>query len=190
MAKNWSTPRASLSENRTTRHPPSTLAGKHGRTLAGDAANWPTPNTRDSADSARHTTTTGVMHPGTTLTDAIRQWPTPQARDWKDGRASEATANKNSRPLNEAALDFSLPDETTVKDGDAGSTSTRGPSQRSVLNPRFVEALMTLPDGWTSMRPLAPTVYARWGIRSLSYVRALLFFASPNERGCSEKCDE
>ncbi len=33
----WSTPRASLNENRTRHHPPSVAKG-HGRTLAGDAA--------------------------------------------------------------------------------------------------------------------------------------------------------
>lgn len=41
---------------------------------------WPTANSRDSSDAARHTTDPGKpMHPGTTLTDAIRTWATPRA---------------------------------------------------------------------------------------------------------------
>jgi hypothetical protein len=53
---------------------------------------WPTANTRDSSDAARHTTTTGVMHPGTTLTDAVRNWPTPASRDW---RSEESLENRD-----------------------------------------------------------------------------------------------
>lgn len=54
----WSTPRASESENRTTKHPPSALDGTHGRTLAGDAATWnghsghPSPETAPPGTSS------------------------------------------------------------------------------------------------------------------------------------------
>lgn len=48
-AKQWSTPRSSPNENRTTKHAPSHGNG-HGRTLAGDAMmlSWPTPQAADS----------------------------------------------------------------------------------------------------------------------------------------------
>jgi hypothetical protein len=57
--------------------------------------------------------------------DAILMWPTPSARDWRSGKSSEATRQRNSRPLNEVAA----------------------PSGH--LNPRWVEWLMGFPDGWT-----------------------------------------
>jgi hypothetical protein len=76
---------------------------------------WPTSTAQDArssgwgATSPREGTT---RHTGTTLTDAavrIRDWggdvlwPTASARDWKNSDHSSATAERNSRPLNEAA---------------------------------------------------------------------------------------
>lgn len=63
------------------------------RTQGNASGSWPTPNTRDSASSGRHSTTTGVMHPGTSLTDAIRQtpkaWASPQAADGGRGTSGK-----------------------------------------------------------------------------------------------------
>ena len=53
--------------------------------------------------------------------------PTPTARDWRSGKASRATLERNSRPLNEVI---------------GGS-----------LNPRFVEQMMGFPVGWTDLEP-------------------------------------
>jgi hypothetical protein len=36
-------------------------------------------------------------------------WPTPSARDWKSGKASDATMERNSRPLNEMVGRFPTP---------------------------------------------------------------------------------
>jgi len=54
---------------------------------------------------------------------------TPTARDWKSGKASDATMERNSRPLSEQI---------------GGS-----------LNPTWVEWLMGWPLGWTDLKPLA-----------------------------------
>ena len=53
---------------------------------------------------------------------------TPTARDWRSGKASQATHDKNSRPLSEQV---------------GGS-----------LNPDWVELLMLWPKGWTDLNPL------------------------------------
>lgn len=120
-SSSWPTPRASPSDNRTTRNAPSHGNG-HGETLAGVACDWGRENL----------------------------WPTASARDWKGAEHSEATAARNSRPLNEVAWDWA---RTHL----AALTSTDGPEclqydptlHRLCLNPAFVEWLMGWPAEWT-----------------------------------------
>ena len=57
------------------------------------------------------------------LPAAAKHWPTPTSRDWKSGKASQATMDRNARPLSEVV----------------GGT----------LNPMWVEWLMGVPLGWT-----------------------------------------
>jgi hypothetical protein len=85
---------------------------------------WPTPIASDSRGSS------GQQRPGkqVQLVDAVK-FATPLSRDWRSGKASQATLNKNSRPLNEQI---------------GGS-----------LNPTWVEWLMGWPLGWTDLKPLA-----------------------------------
>lgn len=115
----WPTPRASPNENRTTRHQPSVTSGRHGRSLAGETA----------------------------------EWPSPQERDWRSGLVSETTLGANSRPLNEAAVNWlpacptTPPDETLTPLGRLLQTWT--PPSCPQLNARFVEWLMGWPLGWT-----------------------------------------
>lgn len=109
-------------------------------------------------------------NPGTTLTDAALEWeggwtpdslewPTPtaslpndaeSAESWLARKVAHATKENATRagvPLGIAVkianIGGGLPDRQTATGG--GDTSKRGP----VLNPRFVEALMGLPDGWS-----------------------------------------
>ena len=65
---------------------------------------------------------------GLTLGQYVRMFPTPTARDYKSGKASQATHDRNSRPLSEQI----------------GGT----------LNPRWVEWLMGFPLGWTDLKDL------------------------------------
>jgi hypothetical protein len=88
---------------------------------------WPTAVTTDAASSARHTTTTGIMNSGTMLTDALRIFLVEIQRD----------LDPDSRLL-----------QTTKKDG---ATT----ENQAVLSPRFVEALMGYPTGWSDFEPLA-----------------------------------
>lgn len=96
-----------------------------GVTLTDAVVRLPTPTAADARRSGDPNTREG----GPSLTAALL--PTPAARDTRSGLASEATMNRNARPLNEVLL--------------AGK-----PTQR--LNPEFVEAMMGLPIGWTSIR--------------------------------------
>jgi hypothetical protein len=86
---------------------------------------WPTAVKQDGASSGRHTTTTGIMNTGTTLTDAMRVFLVEIQRD----------LDPDSRPL-----------QTTKRDG---ATT----ENQAVLSPRFVEALMGYPTGWTVCEP-------------------------------------
>jgi hypothetical protein len=61
--------------------------------------------------------------------DAVLKCATPTASPWRSGKASQATMERNSRPLSEQI---------------GGS-----------LNPTWVEWLMGWPLGWTDLRPLA-----------------------------------
>jgi hypothetical protein len=101
---------------------------------------WPTPTAGDSKASGTRNTSTSRAHFGLSLTDAVRQdggtgrmFPTPISRDHRSGKASQATHDKNSRPLSEQI---------------GGS-----------LNPTWVEILMGLPRGWTRIGNRA---YREW----------------------------
>ena len=66
---------------------------------------------------------------GDGLATAVLKCATPTARDWRSGKASQATMERNSRPLSEQI---------------GGS-----------LNPTWVEWLMGWPLGWTDLKPSA-----------------------------------
>jgi hypothetical protein len=84
---------------------------------------WPTPtvcgnyNRKGLSDKS-----------GDGLATAVMKCATPTARDWRSGKASDATMERNSRPLSEQI---------------GGS-----------LNPTWVEWLMGWPLGWTDLKPL------------------------------------
>jgi hypothetical protein len=69
---------------------------------------WPTPNTPSGGPNTKSTEThTGGMDlDGAVL---LASWGTPAARDWKSGAASQATLDKNARPLNELVMLASWP---------------------------------------------------------------------------------
>jgi hypothetical protein len=87
---------------------------------------WPTPRASDGEKG-------GPNQRGSkgdlALPAAVMQWATPTSRDWKSGKASEATMEKNARPLSEQV---------------GGS-----------LSADWVEWLMAYPSGWTVLEPWA-----------------------------------
>lgn len=101
--------------------------------------------------------------------------PTPSARGWKSGAASDATHDRNARPLNEFVQRFPSPQssdyrekKTSAKWEAAGALnySLANPKVISTthgsLSPAWVERLMQWPDGWSAPGPLAPDALARW----------------------------
>jgi hypothetical protein len=125
-------------------------------------AGWPTPmagspetetyNAAGNTDSSRKTV------------ELVAGWATPAARDWKSGDASEATLNKNARPLNEQAVNlagWATPHCPREHDSDTGSRSSymetlgqmppssrAGTAKAGVLNPDFTRWLMGYPAAW------------------------------------------
>lgn len=76
--------------------------------------------------------------------------PTASARDWKSGEHSEATAERNARPLNEAAWDWARTHLAALTSKDGPECLRYDPTlHRLCLNPAFVEWLMGWEDGWT-----------------------------------------
>lgn len=177
--RQWATPNCRDDHNRSTLDSPRTqrkLAQGWTIDLNEQAAWWPTPNTnpeapnmskmRESGRIANRITeqclgklaqnfengAAGQIEPDPASKMSSEQWPSPQAKDWKSGEVSEATANKNSRPLNEIASRFSLPDQETQPPGSESSPSgqtLRRPSRRSLLdtaiyaaNSRRIEMLL------------------------------------------------
>ena len=85
---------------------------------------WPTPTVCGNYNKAGLSPKSGDG-----LATAVLKCATPTARDWRSGKASQATHDRNSRPLSEQI---------------GGS-----------LNPTWVEWLMGWPLGWTDLKPLA-----------------------------------
>jgi hypothetical protein len=78
-------------------------------------------------------------------------WPTPKAHDAK----APGLRIRNSDSLTEASV-RGLQHETTPTDGPNGSPPAD-------LNPRFVEALMGVPQGWlTPCTSVETASYLRW----------------------------
>jgi len=101
----------------------------------------PTPTAQDASGArnrtAKRNKPESKHNDGTTLTDLVTMFPTPTSREWKSSHASEATMERNARPLNEVVA--------------------RG----LLLNPDWVELLMGWPRGWTSLEPLSSL--GEWG---------------------------
>lgn len=108
------------------------------RTSATGSGLWPTPTSTLGTNGGL--VTPAKAREGGTLIEALSArttWPTPLSRDHKSGKATQATHDKNSRPLSEQV---------------GGS-----------LNPAWVELLMHWPAGWTSLQPMGSAEMRGWG---------------------------
>lgn len=146
--RQWATSVASPQANRTTRPIPDE---RHGAHLSAQAVQWPSP----TASMATPADMVQAMYAGSdprrpSYAEASALFPTPTAARYgssqngingKGGEFERPSANTPS--LFTLASRGSLPSRETPMDGEP--TSKRG----LVLNPRFVEALMGLPSGWT-----------------------------------------
>lgn len=148
--------------------------GTHGggqmKSLRTDIINWGTPRASDwkSSDCEDETKWS--------LTEQVRYWPTPAAQNYRDGKASQVTMQRNSRPLQEVVINWPTPEASEARQGfqdrgkgkkgkqeslttvsrraGNGLPAPENPSmtgkRRGRLNPAWVEQLMGLPPGWTS----------------------------------------
>ena len=123
-AQLWTTPCADDTGNRTKQY------AQGGTALSMQAGQWPTPHASAGTGAGNAGRAGGVN-----IQTAVATWPTPTTRDHKDG----ATTLENT-PVNGLLGRQVL---VTPMDGKPTSKNTR------TLNPRFVEALMGWPIGWT-----------------------------------------
>ena len=127
--KNWATPNWHDGSR-----PGSDATSTQGANLKRDAEIWQTPGT----DSFRQRSGNRSNEMG--LDQQARFFPTPSARDWKSGQASDATMEKNARPLNEIAERFpSLPPDPQTNDGPPSSGN--GPTSRRRLVAGLIRVL-------------------------------------------------
>lgn len=182
VARRWSTPRASMNENRGTSERPS-LANGHGDSLGSQAARWGTPTARQDSKSPEAARATKLrMGNGrtqiTTLRSQALAWPTPRASDGERSSGSDPVHGAGGPSLRQAAVSYPTPKHRDWKaDGSQasrttpdlsaflqGQVTTGGTgSDRADLNPSFVAALMGLPPGWLMPSPRVATAsFRRW----------------------------
>jgi hypothetical protein len=147
----WPTPTATDANASGSAHL-STKSGRHSGTTLTDAAvkNWPTPTATDANANARGANAQGAMplneavlstspqSPPTEASPALF-WATPAARD-DHGPTGRGYATKGKAQL---------PNQVARDDGPALADQLK-----PVLNPRWVEALMGFPLGWTEPSPI------------------------------------
>jgi len=102
---------------------------------------WPTPTVCGNYNRKGASATSGDG-----LATAVLKCATPTAKDWRSGKASQATMERNSRPLSEQI---------------GGS-----------LNPDWVEWLMNWPITWSSINAINPKEFQRWKEASAAALQA------------------
>lgn len=168
MAQTWPSPRAEDSE----------ATGAHRGTpdtLTAATKQWQTPTVGgggqqcDLIPHRGHFLRPSGKKATLYLEQQAAQWATPRSSP-QENRATRIygtnTGIKHAEGLAQQAGSF-RPDRGIVRGGQ------RTPSG-VVLNPRFVEALMGLPDGWTGLAPIETTAYMRWEMLSSLSVRRWL----------------
>ncbi len=117
------------------------------------------------------------------LSAQTTQWATPQSRDWRDGRASQTTLSKNTRPLNEMVLYQNGPLGPKKMSHGHGSSRTGRDSPQLSLNPLFVEWLMGFKPLWSS--PYGLIASGHWAMQS--YQPKQLGPSKPSGKGSKRK---
>jgi hypothetical protein len=138
----------------------STSAG-YGKKLSEVARMIPTPV---RGDASKHTPTTVYKGGNPTLTAYVSMFPTPTVNG---NYNRKGLSQKSGDGLATYVQKFPTPTVNVAKN--AGSKSQRdrnSPPLDAVvggkLNPPWVEWLMGIPEGWTSLKPLAMPKYRKW----------------------------
>lgn len=117
---------------------------------------WPTPTAHDGEHGPRGERSSETRNAkASDLSNAV-SWPTPTARDWKSGAAKKDFGN--ARPLSEqihwatpTAAESTRGPGHTGRDGAPNLTTQLSRIRRGSLNPDWVETLMGVPMGWTTI---------------------------------------
>lgn len=158
--------------------------------LEGAVELWQTPNVPNGGRVNPPTMTdTGIMPDGSKrqvgLEDQVRrlertQFPTPAARDYRSESGGAATLSHFNRPAGPslpAMIEHSFrPDQPTEMHGETSSQpdqTSHPPSAPKRLNPKFVEWLQGLPEGWTSAGKINSEALATWSALSRELLRSL-----------------
>lgn len=176
----WPTPAAGDADRASDTY----CRGEGNPTLLGSARTWAADQWASPGSMGGGSVSRGGDRVGEPLLAGQAElWATPAGRDGRDGRASEATMERNSRPLNEqvemrwatasdgnkpsagkrATSDLSHQAQATEQPGSESSPS--GPGSRRRLNPMFVCWLMGFPHGWAH-----PELTSSWRTAMQSYL--------------------
>lgn len=166
--KEWSTPIATDGND----------AGGGAKTTR-EAKEWPTPLAEDTHAKMHGETRPSGGNPN--LPMAASLWPTACTTDAaSSGRASTTTDVMHPGvSLTDAMRSF-----FTITDGRPAPPTKKGGRGGPVLDPRFVEALMGFPDGWTV--PASPRDFAALASELLETRSS----ASKAQKHSSASCDE
>ena len=146
---------------------------------------WPTPNVCGGGNPPSGLTkkkghwvrpSGAKAHLG--LDQAVKMFPTTTSRDWKSGKASQATMDRNSRPLSEVVVSGGMKTQRTwptprscTAMAAPVNANAKFPNLETVaakrgevgtLNPDWVEWLMGWPIGWTDLKPLETARFLVW----------------------------
>jgi len=146
-----------LSELTTSAHPTDASGG--------GALGWPTPNTSDQYNpnlKDNHDINKDYLR------GVAETWPTATTRDWKGSGPTVIRQDGKSRLSHLDYLaersQFGHQAPTIQMDGNESSENDQTLPQPSPkrLNPSFVEWMMGVPIGWTSLKPLATDSFHAW----------------------------
>ena len=110
---------------------------------------WPTPTARDYKGASGKGRQERKGNPADTLPNAVKMWPTPAARDYKGANGYQATLDKIAS--GQRAQMGQLPNAVMIENKGSGH-----------LNPDWVEKLMGVPVGWTSLTGTNNEVIDGW----------------------------
>ena len=188
-AESWPTPRADEREQYN--------SGDESVALSRRAALWPSPLAADGPKAPDRHARGNPSLPGAArawrtpraiygehrgmedrhhLTgQAIEMWGTPQARDWRDAVEPPASVPTDSHLSRQAQRSL-----IGGPPSSPGGRTSRRPSSRPRLNPKFVSWMMNLPVDWCDpFVPIDRTSYARWETQSCQVVlRSLWSFST------------
>jgi hypothetical protein len=100
------------------------MAATGGGVSHGTGGSWPTPHGFNGQE------TDGSYGTGGEFEKFCKQWATPSAKEWRFGDASDATMERNARPLNEQASHWPTPNTVDARDGRNATAGRTDPNSK------------------------------------------------------------